>query len=177
VTGRYDTGREILLRGRPNQDRPGNHLLTPLVFRGGRAVIVDRGWVPPELETPPVVDALPPTAHVEVTGIGLPSEGSGPFSSAKGAIEDREVSRIDVSRIARTLPYRTFPVYLVLVKQTPPQRGELPDPITLPELEEGPHLVYAIQWFLFIPIAFVGYGAILRREARKAAAAIVPSRD
>jgi surfeit locus 1 family protein len=167
--GRYDTGRELILRGRPNNERPGNHVLTPLVMKGGRTVIVDRGWVPPQLESPRAAEALPPTAHVEVTGIALPSEGSGPFASGRGPIAGHEVSRIDVARIGRALPYRTFPIYLVLVKQRPPQRGDLPEPISLPKLEEGPHLVYAIQWFLFMPIALVGYGAILRREAQKRA--------
>lgn len=165
--GRYDTGRELILRGRPNIQRPGNHVLTPLVMKGGRAILVDRGWVPSELDRPPVVDALPPAARVEVTGIALPSEGSGPLTTSTRRVEGREVSRIDVARISRSLPYETFPLYLVLTEQRPPQREDLPDPISLPSLEEGPHLVYAVQWFLFIPIAIVGYGAILRREARR----------
>ncbi len=168
ATGRFDTGRELILSGRPNEGRPGNHVLTPLVLFGGRAVIVDRGWVPTELDSRPVVDALPPGGRVEVTGIVLPSEGSGPLAGgSRKADVGVAVSRIDVARIARTLPYRTFPSYVVLVAEMPPQSGDLPDPVTLAELGEGPHLAYAIQWFLFIPIALVGYGAILRREAAK----------
>jgi cytochrome oxidase assembly protein ShyY1 len=170
--GRYDTGREILLLGRSDRGRPGNHVLTPLVLSGGRAVIVDRGWVPVEFDSAPVVDALPPDGRVEVTGTLQPSEGGGPLASDDEIGE--AISRIDVARIGRSLPYRTFPLYLVLQKQEPAQPGELPNPATPPELGEGSHLIYTIQWFLFIAIALVGYGAILRREARKAAKASVP---
>lgn len=174
VSGKYDTGREAILRGRSDRGRPGNHVLTPLVSTGGRAVIIDRGWVPFELNRPPVVDALPPDATVEVTGIALPSEGSAPLTGR--AIDEslpRELSRIDIDRLARSLPYETFPMYLALTQQAPAQRGELPDPVSLPKLDEGPHLLYAIQWLLFIMIAVVGYATILRREARKRAKAPV----
>ena len=32
-----------------------------------------------------------------------------------------------------------------------------------PELSEGPHLGYAVQWFIFTAIAVVGYPLVLRR--------------
>ncbi len=162
TTGRYDVGREVLLVGRPNRSRPGNHVLTPLVIDGGRALVVDRGWVPPQNDSTPVVDALPPDGEVEVTGILLPSEGAAPLSGASKRGET--VARIDVEALGRSLPYRTLPHFLTLTSQQPLQRGELPEPIELAELSEGSHRLYAVQWFLFIVIGVVGYGAIVRRE-------------
>jgi cytochrome oxidase assembly protein ShyY1 len=41
-------------------------------------------------------------------------------------------------------------------------------PIPLPELGDGPHLSYAVQWFLFAAVAAVGYVLLLRREAASA---------
>jgi cytochrome oxidase assembly protein ShyY1 len=35
-----------------------------------------------------------------------------------------------------------------------------------PALDEGPHLGYAVQWFIFSTIALVGYPLIIRRSAR-----------
>jgi cytochrome oxidase assembly protein ShyY1 len=163
--GRYDIAREVVLRGRANRDRPGNHVLTPLVVAGGRAVTVDRGWVPERFDSPPVANASPPDGPVTVTGVLLPSEGRAPFTS-RPRKRPEVVTRVDVQTLAIGVPYRTHPLYLVLAEQDPPQ-AELPAPITLPKLDEGPHLAYAIQWFLFIAIALIGYGAILRREARK----------
>lgn len=172
ASGRYDTGREVILRGRSDRGRPGNHVLTPLVLSGGRSVIVDRGWVPFELDRPPVVDALPPEGKVEVIGIARPSEGSPPLTGrTTDESAPRVLSRIDVGRVSRSLPYETFPMYMVLTQQEPAQPGELPDPISLPELDEGPHFIYAIQWFAFIAIALVGYVTLLRRESRKRTAA------
>jgi cytochrome oxidase assembly protein ShyY1 len=31
-------------------------------------------------------------------------------------------------------------------------------------LSEGPHLSYAVQWFIFATIAVIGYGVLVRRE-------------
>jgi surfeit locus 1 family protein len=168
ATGRFDIGREVILIGRSSDGRPGNHILTPLIVEGGRAVIVDRGWVPAEIDRPRADRALPPDGEVEVTGVALPSEGSAPLAAqSKGDTMPVAVSRIDVARIARALPNPAWPLYIVLRHQEPAQLTDLPQPVKLAALEEGPHLAYAIQWFLFIPIALVGYGAIVRREARK----------
>ncbi len=162
LSGRYDTEREVILQGRGDEGRPGSHLLTPLVTGGDEAVIVDRGWIPAESG----ITTAPPKGKVEVTGIVLPSEGAGPLGAGS---EDtrlpREISRVDVARLSRHLPRETFPLYVALQSQHPEQ--DLPDPITLSSLSEGPHMLYAIQWFLFIVIGVVGYGAILRRESRK----------
>jgi cytochrome oxidase assembly protein ShyY1 len=165
ATGRYDVGREVILVGRPNDGRPGNHVLTPLVMPGGRALIVDRGWVPAQHDSAPVVEAPPPEGVVELTGILLPSEGTAPLSN--DATVSDTVARIDVATLGRSLPYRTIPLYLALTAQRPAQNGELPDRISLAELSEGSHRLYAIQWFLFIVIGVVGYAAIVRREASR----------
>lgn len=167
--GRYDTGRELVLLGRTDERGSGNHVLTPIVLPGGRALIVDRGWVPPDFESAPIAEALPPDGRVDVSGVLLPTEGRGPLAPGTDEKLGEVITRVDVARISRSLPYRnTLPLYLVLQRQEPAQ-GDLPiaSSASPPELDEGPHLIYAIQWFLFIAIALGGYGAILRREARK----------
>jgi len=161
ATGAFDTGREVILFGRTLEGRPGNHVLTPLVLNDGRAVIVDRGWVPIELDDPPIVDAAPPSGEVRVQGILFPSE---PPEESEGPTET--IGRIDLGRLAEQLPYPVLPVYVWPVSQEPGQSGELPALVALPELEEGPHLSYAIQWFSFAVIGIVGWGLLLRRETR-----------
>src|SRR5205085_12380328 len=129
------------LLGRPNGDDDGNHILTPLLS-GGRAVIVDRGWVPPEMDTPPVRAAAPPPATVTVHGELMNSEHS-PFGGGKGATN--VLSLIDIARLAKQLPYPVAPLYVLLSKQSPPQTGKLPAPVKPLPLNEGPHKSYAIQ--------------------------------
>lgn len=165
ATGAYDTSEEVLLSGRTLRGKPGSHVLTPLVV-DGRAVIVDRGWVPIGRETPPIQGAEPPEGDVEVEGVLLPSEG-GAFTGERPAESLDAMSRIDVQRLAAQLPYPTYSVYLLLAAQRPPQPDGLPEFPELPERSDGPHLYYAIQWFLFAVIAIVGYAAILRREGSR----------
>jgi cytochrome oxidase assembly protein ShyY1 len=164
VEGRYDAAREVVLLGRPNGDRPGNHVLTPLVAGNGRAVVVDRGWVPQGFDSPPVAQAAAPDGHVVVHGELLASERS-PFRSTN--VRTKVVALIDLRRLGSQLPYPVDSFYVVLRSQEPPQSGQLPIPVPLGALDDGPHLSYAIQWFSFIAIALIGYGAFLRREARR----------
>jgi len=60
-------------------------------------------------------------------------------------------------------------VWLQLEAQDPAQ-GDTPTPVDPPALTEGPHLGYAVQWFIFTTIALVGYPLILRRRAQQGAA-------
>src|SRR5690242_12910085 len=45
VTGEYDFSNQVALRNQYNDNQYGYHLLTPLQF-DGKAVLVDRGWIP-----------------------------------------------------------------------------------------------------------------------------------
>ena len=47
VTGKYDLSNQVALRNQYNANQYGYHLLTPLQF-DGKAVLVDRGWIPAE---------------------------------------------------------------------------------------------------------------------------------
>lgn len=79
VRGRYDTAREVILHSRSRNSIAGHHVLTPLVLRDGRAVVVDRGWVPFAMRVPPVPQARPPAGEVVVRGIVLPTQQRGRF--------------------------------------------------------------------------------------------------
>ncbi len=52
LSGRFRHERELYLEARPYKGRVGLHVVTPLVLDDGRAVLVDRGWVPPERKAP-----------------------------------------------------------------------------------------------------------------------------
>ncbi|MDP9119399.1 MAG: SURF1 family protein, partial [Actinomycetota bacterium] len=156
--GTYDVEHEVLLFGRSLEGEAGHHVVTPLVLPDGGAILVVRGWVPFAMQTAPVRGAAPPAAEVEVSGSLVPDEGDGSTApDAKGTIRV-----LDVMGITSTLPYDVFPLPLQLAEQSPPQPRSLPTPVPLPELSEGPHLSYAIQWFAFAAIAVAG-GAILLR--------------
>jgi cytochrome oxidase assembly protein ShyY1 len=165
LEGTYDVASEVAVDNRSSEGRPGRHLLTPLRAAAGTALIVDRGWIP--LDTDPST-ARPPAGRATVVGVLFPSE-------RKGALEPQiaptgklaRFPRIDVARIGRQLAYPTYPLYLRLESQAPGQQGTLPILAGLPSLTDGPHLPYAVQWFLFATVAVTVFAALIRREARR----------
>jgi surfeit locus 1 family protein len=170
VTGRYDRVSEILLRNRSLNGEPGSHELTPLRMTDGRAVIVDRGWIPLDITADQEEQTRPPVLQpVTVVGVLFPSERKSVFApSIPPTGRVTTIPRVDVARIAKQVDYPVVPLYMRLESQNPAQAGELPVPPGPPDLSEGPHLSYAVQWFLFATVALGTYVALLRRERRRA---------
>lgn len=164
ATGRYDGARDFLLFGRPLRGEPGHHVLTPLLLRDGGEVLVDRGWVPFEMSRPPVAAAAPPPGGVTVTGVLIPSEKG-------GAPRSRVVRAADTGAIGAALSLDLPSLYVRLEEQRPAQR-DLPRPAPGPELSEGPHLSYAVQWFLFAAVAVGGWAAMMRRSGGRRAPSV-----
>ncbi len=172
ATGRYDTDHEVVLYGRSLDGRPGNHVLTPLVLADGRAVIVDRGWVPSEMDEPPVAAAAPPSGVVDVEGPLFPTDEGGAGSIQPGEDRVTTVRTVDIEAIGRDVPYGLVRWYLQLQTQSS-AAAELPVPAPLPALTEGPHLGYAFQWFVFAAITAIGYVILVRREMKGERAAVM----
>jgi len=166
VDGRYDATEQVRVDNRSDDDgSPGRHLLTPLVISDGTALIVDRGWIP--LDANPA-DAAPPAGEVRAVGVLFPSEKKVAFSASippEGRVT--AVPRIDVARLSKQLPYAALRLYLRLEQQDPAQAAALPKPPGLPSLDDGPHLSYAVQWFLFTTVELAVFGALVRREAAR----------
>ncbi len=171
VTGEYDFGNQIALRNRYYQTQSGYHLLTPLLF-DGTAVLVDRGWIPADGNPAPSDWRKYDEAGV-VTVSGQIRLGQG--KPAFGGVDDALPvdgsplaiwNNADVARIAAQLPYPILQVYI----QPAPAENDSTPPIpyqpTL-ELTEGPHAGYALQWFTFAAILFIGYPFFLRKQEPK----------
>jgi surfeit locus 1 family protein len=165
VTGRYDAEHEVILYGRPLDGRAGNHVLTPLVLADGSAIIVDRGWVPFEMDEPPVAAADPPGGTVVAEGVLFADQPGGAGEVTPGEDRVTTVRSVDLGAIGRDVPYLLQPWFLQLRSQSP-AADALPVPAPPPDLTEGPHLNYALQWFAFAAIAAVGYVILMRREVK-----------
>lgn len=166
ITGRYLPDEEVLVTPRSWQGRAGHHVLTPLVDEAGEAVLVVRGWVPFEIDDVPVEAAPPPAGEVRLEGIVFPDEPPVRFAPAiPEGDELTRVSRVDVRRLARQVDAPLRPFYVQLTEQSPAGESELPLLADAPDLDDGNHLSYAVQWFLFAAVGLVGYPALIRKTA------------
>lgn len=166
VEGAYEPMHEVLLTPRSHASRAGHHVVTPLVVSGEQAVLVDRGWVPFDDDDPPIEAAPPPSGRVRVQGILLPTQQAARAGSADAsATRLTFLSSVDVDRVQPQIPLTLYP-FSVLLQAQQPQGGQLPVPAPPPEVDEGSHLSYAWQWFLFTAILLLGYPLLLRRSLR-----------
>lgn len=156
--GVFDPARQLLIRGRVQDQSPGLDVVTPLVLSDGERVIwVRRGFVrSPDAATPPDVIPAPDTGLVQVTGIAVevPQRSDSGKPLRRGAVTTW--SRLDGAVIRSRAP-RSLPLELLLAADsTGPGRLA---PVPPPELTNGPHLSYAIQWF-GIALAALVFGVI-----------------
>lgn len=168
ATGTFLPDEEVLQRSRSSAGRSGYHVITPLRTDDG-TILVRRGWVPFELDDPPVPEAAPPSGEVTVTGYLERSEsqpqGFGQRDPDEGYLP--RVFRVDVGRLDRQVGDDLLPVVLHLEQQEPAQSGALPVVAPRPELSASTHLSYAVQWFVFATIALVAYLAWVRKRLRR----------
>lgn len=164
AAGTFHHAGDLLLRGRGRDGRPGVHLVSPLVLADGRVVMVDRGWVPAADAASADAGAYRTAGPVRVQGVLRGMEASAdrglPASGRAGA--DSSWRRIDLAVARERSPGAVLPLYL----QRLPASADPPDPPLaepLPELSEGNHLSYAVQWFSFALIAVVGLVILWRR--------------
>lgn len=162
-TGTFDSTRQILLRNRYFEGKYGFEILTAFKSNTGEEFWVDRGWIQAgatAIEAPEV----PPLPAGEISILGrlrldtslpqgnffaLPSNGKGLISEVN-------------ARSSNTENGINSDFYLDLIGGTD-SRLTPEVPAQLPELSDGPHYAYALQWVLFGGL--VVYGRFLiRRE-------------
>jgi cytochrome oxidase assembly protein ShyY1 len=171
ATGSYDPTHEVLIRNRSYQGQPGFHVVTPLKLADGRALLVNRGWIPLTKDGSTPIPPAPPTEPVVVTGRARASQRRGAFFSPRDPPEGtlRQLYRLDVPRIAQQTPYALVDDYVELLTTTPAPAGPQPVLIPPPELDDGPHLSYAFQWLFFSGCVVAGWILVVRRTAKQLA--------
>ena len=160
VEGVFDNEKQILLRNRYNDGKYGYEVLTLFKSTANKSFWVDRGWVQAgaTATTPPVVTEVP-TSQVSITGrLRLDSSlPRGSFFALPGKGEGL------VSELNAQSQLNTEKFYIDLLSGSEPSLT--PDVTAqLPELSDGPHMAYALQWIFFAGLVI--YGRILIRRTR-----------
>jgi len=176
VSGEYDFANQVALRNQYYGDQYGYHLWTPILFdvstgssSAQTAVLVDRGWIPANGNSAPADwRKYDEKGTVNISGqIRLGQAKPSLLGVADPPAENGEKLKVwnnaDLARIAAQMPYPVLPVYI----QPEADANDTEPPIpSQPEIEltEGPHFGYALQWFTFATILFLGYPFFLRKQ-------------
>lgn len=167
VTGEYDFENQVALRNQYNDGVYGFYLITPLLYNG-MAVLVNRGWIPAESDSAPQDwRAFDEAGEVTVTGQIRLGQGKPTFGGVADALPMDGTSleiwnNLDVEKMSAQMPY---PILEVFIQPNAGEDREPPIPYQpIIELTEGSHFGYALQWFTFATILFVGYPFYLRKQ-------------
>jgi len=160
ASGVFDPEKQILLKNRYFEGVYGYEVLTRFTTADSRSLWVDRGWVKAgkDASTAPAVSA-PPTGVVSIKArlrldrslpqgafFALPATGGGMISKLN-AQADSTSEGFYLDLISGS------------VESLTPQA-----PAQVPELSDGPHLAYALQWIFFAGLII--YGRILIRRGQ-----------
>ena len=158
--GTFDSSQQILLRNRYSEGVYGFEVLTLFTSVDAKKFWVDRGWVKAgkSAVTAPQISQAP-DGVVKITGrlrldsslpqgsfFALPPKGNGLVAELNAQ------SRLNTDNFYLDLLSGSQP------SLTPEVSAQLP------ELSDGPHMAYALQWIFFAGL--VGYGRVLIRRAR-----------
>ncbi len=158
MAGSY-TGESLFVDNRSINGAPGSWLATPFTSEG-TTVLVIRGFLGRSAVLNATPESVAPASgELVITGSLQPGDRSGRFAQGRDGIAG--ISHPNVAAIADRFEIPMADAFVLL---SAPAESEA-SPVPLPSLDEGSHLSYAVQWFLFSTIAAVGYGLILRRSA------------
>ena len=160
TTGEFDGQNQILLKNRYFEGVYGYEVLTRFQLVDGRNLWVDRGWVKAgkDARTAPVITPTP-KGEVAIEArlrldrslpqgafFALPATGAGM-----------------ISKLNAQSGLKSEGFYLDLIGGADPLLKPKV-PAQIPELSDGPHLAYALQWIFFAGL--IGYGRILIRRGQ-----------
>jgi cytochrome oxidase assembly protein ShyY1 len=162
LEGSYLAEEQVLARTRPRSGSVGFEILVP--FQAGDiTVIVNRGWVSTGASQD-FPDAIPrtPQGAVQLVARIKPSE---PLLRGRGAPEG-QIASIHLLSLQEMTSLEIREDFYVALGSESPRPASAPLPTARPELDEGPHLSYTFQWYLFAVMAFCGLWYMLRQEVR-----------
>lgn len=163
LTGEYLGDDTLIVRNRIKAGNPGYEVLVPFKTTDGDVVILDRGYLPignQESGHPDVVPAAP-TGVITVDVRLKPSE----IRLDRGAPEG-QLASIQLEDYAAQVDYEIAQGAYGLMYAENPAPATAPQPLDEPDMDEGPHLSYEIQWYIFGVLAFVGFWYAARQQKK-----------
>lgn len=176
LRGEYRPDQQLILRNQVWEEQlAGSHLLTPLVLEGSDyVVLVDRGWIPLSETDPATWHKYDQAGPVELQGVLKKTQDARRFgvpdpTAAPGVVVPAW-NAVRIARISGQISGDLLPAYVLLappagVEQTEPPFAALESP----DLSEGSHMSYALQWFSFAAILAIGYPFFVKKQLKDSA--------
>ena len=163
LQGSFSQDKQELVRNRYYEGKFGFEVLTLFKANNGENFWVDRGWVAagPNAATPPVVEPVA-SGNLEITA-RIRSENLS--RQLQGSFFVTRVSSEKPESIAKLQGVEANAYYLDLLGSPDGKVKPLTE-IELPELSNGPHYAYGIQWLAFALLAIIGRFLLFRETKR-----------
>ena len=163
LQGKFSMSNQELVRNRYYEGKFGFEVLTLFTTTNGQNFWVDRGWVAagPNAATPPDVEQVT-SESVEITA-RIRSENLS--RQLQGSFFVTRATSVKPKSIAKLQGIDANEYYLDLLGSSDGQVKPLTK-IELPELSNGPHYAYGIQWLAFALLALIGRFLIFREAKR-----------
>ncbi len=157
IKGEFVNSDAKLLRRQYLESSLGFWVITPLKLDNDKVILVNRGWIP-IAESSTSQQEIPSSPQGDVTIIGYVQT----LKDTRSEPEDLPLNQINHLNSTNFSSQPLSTSYLQLASMTPMDNQVAIIP--LPELSNGPHFSYAIQWILFALMLPIGWYVLLKNE-------------
>ncbi|MER6941664.1 SURF1 family cytochrome oxidase biogenesis protein [Nocardioides sp. NPDC127514] len=164
ATGTYAVDDTIIWRYRTPDDAKGVDIVVPLVLADGSAVLVDRGWLQTESQDEFEDLPAPPSGEVTITG-WVRADGTGDSTDVAQVDGYHATRALSSTQVAKVVDEPLLTGWLHLDSESPEPATQLRQ-ADLPELDNGPHFFYGLQWWFFGVLAIAGFFYLMYDERR-----------
>ena len=165
LTGTWMQDSQVLVRKKSLESDLGLWVVTPLKLIDGTVVMVNRGWTAAAnsaVDSPTVSNA--PAGEIELLGrIREVQERTKPGPTD---LPDGQVDRIVPKEIVDSSATLSN-AYIEMTASRPDSKGPEIRALPAPEVTEGAHRSYAIQWMFFEIMTVIGWIILVRNEVNE----------
>ena len=171
MTGTWMQPDQVLVRKKSLESNLGLWVVTPLQLTDGTVVMINRGWTAAANSAidSPVVAAVP---NGEIEVLGRLRDVQARTSPAPTDLPDSQVDRIvpmEIVPSAETLSN----AYVEMTASRPESKTSEIRTLPEPEVTEGAHRSYALQWMFFEIMTVIGWIILVRNEVKDQRLAMV----
>jgi cytochrome oxidase assembly protein ShyY1 len=161
LSGKFLSDKAVLIRNRPYGGQAGFLQVVPFLLVTGEIVAVETGWLPTGSDNKePDIIPLPGQNQVEITGRIRPDEPTLNRDAPSGQLATINIEAL-IEKVRLVEP--TYEAAYVRLSNSY-NNSALPKIQPKPQLTEGNHLSYALQWILFALMAFTALWWAIRQE-------------